>query len=178
MMILQLAPPFSSRSTVDAFSPSAGTRHFAALLELSHDSNKINKRRQQSTWPSSVVRLHQSNDNSAGVVETANTTAASTDVDVIASSASDDDELSMLLEKVEAVFPNGAMLTMTMKDHRPLGCTVEESLNEEDDYVFISRITEGGNAEKAGVQVGDVVVGVTGLFGELTIVMDSGVDKM
>jgi predicted metalloprotease with PDZ domain len=114
------------------------------------------------------ARLNQSSEN-AGVVQSANTTS---------SSSSYDEELALLTEKVEEAFPKGEILTMTMKDHKPLGCTVEESLNEEDDYVFISKITEGGNADKAGLKVGDVVVGVTGLFGELTVVMDSGVEKM
>ena len=41
-------------------------------------------------------------------------------------------------------------------------------------------IVEGvsGNAEKAGMQVGDVIVAVTGLFGEMDTVLLSGVDKM
>jgi predicted metalloprotease with PDZ domain len=88
------------------------------------------------------------------------------------------DEALLIMDKVKEVFPSGTILTMELAEHRPLGCTVEESLNEDDDYVFISKITEGGNAYKAGLQIGDVIVGVTGLFTDLAIVMDSGVDKM
>jgi C-terminal processing protease CtpA/Prc len=144
-----------------------GTRKANTQRSRSH-TFQSSKRRQYSSWPSSVFRLNQSSEN-AGVVQSANTTS---------SSSSYDEELALLTEKVEEAFPKGEILTMTMKDHKPLGCTVEESLNEEDDYVFISKITEGGNADKAGLKVGDVVVGVTGLFGELTVVMDSGVEKM
>ncbi|KAG7346664.1 PDZ domain containing protein [Nitzschia inconspicua] len=159
--MLLVAIAFHSTS---AFAPAA-----TEILPIRHrtigETHALNKRRQLLSWPGTVVRLHQSSD-TARVVESANITSSS------------DDELRMLLEKVEEVFPQGEILTITMKDHRPLGCTIEESLNEEDDYVFISKITEGGNADKAGLRVGDVVVGVTGLFGELTIVMDSGVEKI
>jgi hypothetical protein len=92
--------------------------------------------------------------------------------------ASPNDETSLIVEHVREAFPEGEILTFKLIDHRPLGCTVEESLNKDDEYVFISKITTGGNAEKAGLRVGDVVVGVTGLFGGITIVMESGVDKM
>jgi hypothetical protein len=124
-------------------------------------------RRQQKTrsWPDSVVRLQLSSENAKVVAD--NTSPSSSSV-----------ELVMLMEKVEKLFPEGELLTMTLKDHRPLGCTVEESLNEDDDFVFISNVKEGGNADKLGLKVGDVVVGVTGLFGEVTIVIDCGVEKM
>jgi hypothetical protein len=78
----------------------------------------------------------------------------------------------------EAFSTKAEILTFELKEHSPLGCTVEESLNEEDDFVFISKITQGGCAAKIGLKLGDVIVGVTGLFGELTLVMDSGVEKM
>jgi predicted metalloprotease with PDZ domain len=109
---------------------------------------------QKTSSPSFVVRFQQSNENALS------------------------DELVTLMERVNEVFPAGQVLTMILKDHRPLGCTVEESLNEDDGYVFISKLTEGGFADKAGLKVGDVVVGMTGLFGQVTVVMDSGVEKM
>jgi hypothetical protein len=111
-----------------------------------------------------LIHLHQSSSSSSETVA-ANTTASA-------------DETSMLTEQVEEAFPEGEIMTMVLSDHRPLGCTVDESLDANQDYVFISKITEGGNADKAGLKVGDVIVGVTGLFGELTIVMDAGVEKM
>ena len=91
------------------------------------------------------------------------------------------------------------IMTLTIPDHQPMGCTVEESLDVNDEYVFVSRVSEGGNAEKAGLQVGDVIVAVTGPFGNtqktttsqkeddkdnhnledyLMIVLDAGVEKM
>jgi len=101
-----------------------------------------------------------------------------TEVTSTNTTSSSDDEKSLIMERVQEVFPEGEILTFTLVDHRPLGCTVEESLNEQDDYVFVSKVTPEGNAEKAGLLVGDVIVGLTGLFGGLTIVMDAGVDKI
>jgi len=83
-----------------------------------------------------------------------------------------------LSSRVESFFPNNEIFTIVMEDHVPLGCTVEESLHEEDDFIFISKLTKNGNAEKAGLKVGDVVVGVTGLFGELACTIDSDVEKI
>lgn len=82
--------------------------------------------------------------------------------------------------RIEALFPgdNARVLAIEMIDHVPLGCTVEESLHEDDDCLFVSKITKDGNAEKAGLQVGDVVVGMTGLFGALTGTMESDVEQI
>ena len=83
-----------------------------------------------------------------------------------------------LTSRVETVFPRAEILTITMDDHVPLGCTVEESLHEDDDFIFISKLTKGGNAEEAGLKVGDVIVGVTGLFGDIICTIESDVEKM
>ena len=99
---------------------------------------------------------------------------------------------------VEELYPSAELVTLDIRKHRPLGCTVEESLakveegeNENDDLdnndnsisnrfppVFVSKVTEDGYAEQAGIKVGDVVVAVTGLFGDLEVVAGLGVDKM
>jgi hypothetical protein len=81
---------------------------------------------------------------------------------------------------VQEVYPKAEIMTMTLTKHRPLGCTVEESIDTENDptVVFVSKVVEGGNAENAGVEVGDVLIGVTGFFGEMTPVWQSGVEKM
>jgi C-terminal processing protease CtpA/Prc len=111
--------------------------------------------------------------------ETSNTTIVSSSSESSSTGDKYDDSSSLIVDHVKEAFPEGGeILTFEMVDHRPLGCTIEESLDKNDDYVFISRITPDGNADKAGLKVGDVVVGVTGLFGGLTIVMDSGVEKM
>lgn len=80
--------------------------------------------------------------------------------------------------RVGDIFPDGEILTIEMVDHQPLGCTVEESIEDEDDYIFISKLTDKGSAANAGLQVGDVVVGVTGTFGQLTDVLGASVEKM
>jgi predicted metalloprotease with PDZ domain len=139
------------------------TKGHLILSDVSPISTRI--RRHRTSRSCTYVSLQQSSDNTEIVADDTRLSAPSY-------------ELVMLTEKVEKVFPKGDLLIMTLKDHRPLGCTVEESLNEEDDYVFISKLTEGGNADKAGLKVGDVVVGVTGLFEEVTIVMDSGLEQM
>jgi hypothetical protein len=77
------------------------------------------------------------------------------------------------------VFPTAQFYTFDMPEHRPLGCTVEESLDPLEEYVFVSKVAPGGFADQAGIRVGDVLVAVTGLFGDVkTIVLESGVDKM
>ena len=91
--------------------------------------------------------------------------------------AAEEDAVSVPTKVLE-VFPDAVFLIFEMPEHRPLGCTVEESLDPSDDYVFVSKIVEGGFADQAGIQVGDVVVAVTGMFGDMTIVLESGVDKM
>lgn len=83
-----------------------------------------------------------------------------------------------LFSRVETVFPKAKIVTITLDDHIPLGCTVEESLHEDDDFILITKLTKGGNAAGAGLKVGDVIVGVTGLFGDLTCTLESDVDKM
>lgn len=82
---------------------------------------------------------------------------------------------------VRDAYPIVEILTMTLTEHKPLGCTVEESMDTDNDpsIVFISKIVDGGNAEKVGLQVGDVLIGVTDTFGKImTPVWLSGVEKM
>ena len=83
-----------------------------------------------------------------------------------------------LSSRAESVFPKAQILTIELTDHVPLGCTVEESVHEDDDFIFISKVTSKGNAETSGLKVGDVIVGVTGLFGDMTCTIDSNVETM
>lgn len=89
----------------------------------------------------------------------------------------------------EKLFETATFLEVTLAEHKPLGCTVEESLaavtielaeNEKQKlhYVFLSAVKSGGNAEKAGLLPGDVIVGVTGLFGELENIAGLGIEKV
>ena len=66
-------------------------------------------------------------------------------------------------------------LEIELFPHKPMGCTAEESLAQEE-LVFISKIVEGGPAEAAGLQVGDVICSLTGLFGEMEAAY--GIDKV
>ena len=89
-----------------------------------------------------------------------------------------EDDTSLPTEVAKEIFPSAEFITFELADHRPLGCTIEETLDPDEDYVFVSKVVPGGFAEQAGIQVGDVVVAVTGLFGEMTPVLEAGVDKM
>jgi len=71
----------------------------------------------------------------------------------------------------------------SLKEHKPLGCTIEESLvahpyNPESMPVFVSKIVSGGNAEKAGLKVGDIIIGVSGVFDQPQDVSGVGLDKV
>jgi len=72
-------------------------------------------------------------------------------------------------------------LTFTLDEHKPLGCTAEESLVPSSDgarHVFISKVTEGGNADMAGIEVGDVIVGLSGSFEDVVEVIGSGLNRV
>eukprot|EP00535_Pseudo-nitzschia_heimii_P002226 CAMPEP_0197186764 /NCGR_PEP_ID=MMETSP1423-20130617/14562_1 /TAXON_ID=476441 /ORGANISM="Pseudo-nitzschia heimii, Strain UNC1101" /LENGTH=330 /DNA_ID=CAMNT_0042638165 /DNA_START=122 /DNA_END=1114 /DNA_ORIENTATION=+ len=83
-----------------------------------------------------------------------------------------------LSSRVEKLFPKAQIITTVLPQHVPLGCTVEESLHEDDDCIFISKLTKEGNAEGAGLEVGDVIVAVTGVFGKLECTIDADVEKI
>jgi C-terminal processing protease CtpA/Prc len=76
------------------------------------------------------------------------------------------------------IFPTAQIYTFELAQYRPLGCTVEESMDVSEDYVFVSKVVRGGFADAAGLQVGDVIAGVTGNFGGMTPVLESGIEKM
>mmetsp|Transcript_32324 Transcript_32324/g.68352 ORF Transcript_32324/g.68352 Transcript_32324/m.68352 type:complete len:306 (-) Transcript_32324:291-1208(-) len=68
-----------------------------------------------------------------------------------------------------------------LKEHKPLGCSVEESLANEPDgakYVFVAEVTRGGNADLAGLKVGDVIVQLSGTFDEVVDVNGLGIEKI
>ena len=92
------------------------------------------------------------------------------------------DEASPSLTTAEEAldFLQGAeILELTLPDHRPLGCTVEESLGKlYANVVFCSKVTPDGFAEKAGVKVGDVFLGVSGIFGNVEDVTSAGIERV
>lgn len=73
------------------------------------------------------------------------------------------------------------MHEFTLKEHKPLGCSVEESLANESDnakYVFVAEVTKGGHAARAGLREGDVIVQLSGTFDDVVDVAGLGIDKM
>lgn len=73
------------------------------------------------------------------------------------------------------------LLEYELTEHKPLGCSVEESLAAEPDgakYVFVAEITRGGNAVKGGLKEGDVIVQLSGTFDEVVDVTGLGIEKM
>ena len=77
----------------------------------------------------------------------------------------------------ENLFPNAEFLEFVLSPHRPLGCTVEESLADAR-HIFVSKVAEAGFGGRAGLLPGDVIVGVTDFFGALTDVTGLGIDKV
>jgi hypothetical protein len=77
----------------------------------------------------------------------------------------------------ETLFPGAEFLEFVLSPHRPLGCTVEESLADTR-HIFVTKVAVQGYAGQAGLLPGDVVVGVTNLFGALTDVTGVGIDKV
>jgi len=74
--------------------------------------------------------------------------------------------------------------SLIVEEHKPLGCRVEESLVKDDSkgvgrQVFVARVSEGGNAERSGLIVGDVILQVSNVFGTgLTDVEGLGLERI
>jgi hypothetical protein len=82
----------------------------------------------------------------------------------------DDDDTT----SVDDTNNNDNIITVELRRHKPsLGCTVEESLADPT-ILLVSSVVADGYADTAGLRVGDVVTGLTGLFGlvESTDAMD------
>jgi hypothetical protein len=86
----------------------------------------------------------------------------------------DDDDYTSSKNNDDETNNNNNIITVELRRHKPsLGCTVEESLADPT-LLLISSIVADGYADVAGLRVGDVVTGLTGLFGlvESTDAMD------
>lgn len=84
-------------------------------------------------------------------------------------------------KKLTGSLEKSILLEFELSEHKPLGCSVEESLADEPDgskYVFVAELTHAGNAVKAGLKEGDVIVQLSGTFDELVDVTGLGIDKM
>lgn len=92
----------------------------------------------------------------------------------------------MILNKFQTYYPRTPqqkLLTFTLHEFQPLGLTAEESLAQKDTtgkyhHVFVSKVVESGFADKAGIKVGDVIVGLTGLFGTSECVVGESLEKV
>jgi hypothetical protein len=89
----------------------------------------------------------------------------------------ENDSMSSDVSSAENLFPNAEFLEFLLSPHRPLGCTVEESLADAR-HIFVTKVAEAGFSGRAGLLPGDVIVGVTDLFGALTDVTGLGIDKV
>lgn len=89
---------------------------------------------------------------------------------------------SIILSKVQQHFKSNQIYTYTLTTHKPsLGCTAEESLVRGDDgenFVFISKLVSGGLAANAGIEVGDLIVAVSGTFDALEDVFGESIDRV
>ena len=91
------------------------------------------------------------------------------------------DEDTTTIPKLTGALEKCTLQTFELKSHKPLGCHVEESLAEEPNnakYVFVAEVNNGGNAYKAGIKVGDVIVQLSGTFDEVVDVTGLGIEKM
>ena len=73
------------------------------------------------------------------------------------------------------------VLSFDLEKFKPLGCTAEESLFELENgskSVFIGKLVEDGNAQKAGLEVGDAIVAVSGNFNEVVDVFGLPLEKI
>ncbi len=95
------------------------------------------------------------------------------------------DELdSNILSKIQAQpdLKSNLLYTYNITTHKPsLGFTIEESLVEGingEKFIFISNIVEGGTAARIGLEVGDLIVGVSGTFESVEDVFGQSLDRV
>jgi len=92
-------------------------------------------------------------------------------------------DIRSIKESAKLYFPRAEYFILTLESHKPLGCTAEESLAIENDgakHVFVSKVSEKGNAGMSGLQEGDVVVGLSGAFNDVVPVIGTsgGLDRI
>ena len=96
-------------------------------------------------------------------------------------SADNDATTNGLPPKLTGSLSGSRLHEFELKQHKPLGCSVEESLANEPDvakYVFLADVVEGSNADKIGLRVGDVILQLSGTFDEVVDVAGLGIEKM
>lgn len=98
-----------------------------------------------------------------------------------ASAENDDDDAVNGLPKLTGSLKDSRLYEFELKEHKPLGCSVEESLANEPNeakYVFVAEVNKGGNADKCGLKMGDVIVQLSGTFDEVVDVAGLGIGKI
>ena len=80
------------------------------------------------------------------------------------SSSSSVETTDAIRDELLELYPEAVLHTFNLTQHRPLGCTVEESLGE-GKYVFISKVREDSFGAQGGLQVGDVILACSNVFG-------------
>mmetsp|Transcript_20666 Transcript_20666/g.31073 ORF Transcript_20666/g.31073 Transcript_20666/m.31073 type:complete len:270 (-) Transcript_20666:354-1163(-) len=83
--------------------------------------------------------------------------------------------LTSVKSSAQNPFLDAEVVKISLEEHKPLGCTVEEGLGNDLKPVFVSKIIEGGNAEKGGLQVGDVIIEISGMFEGMEKVLGKGI---
>ena len=102
-------------------------------------------------------------------------------VDASAAYSADDDDAVNGSPKLSGALADSTLHEFELKEHKPLGCSVEESLANEPDgsrFVFVAEVNEGGNAQKGGLRAGDVIVQLSGTFDEVVDVAGLGIEKI
>mmetsp|Transcript_12547 Transcript_12547/g.34806 ORF Transcript_12547/g.34806 Transcript_12547/m.34806 type:complete len:347 (+) Transcript_12547:199-1239(+) len=176
MVVFRLAPKVLSLwavAVILSLGPQQHNQHSNAVglceaFSSSHNSNNGNNRRfrQPTLQRRLLLRLQQQDD--PGRDEDNATTATN--------------DLFFTTQQQGAVgygslFADAEIVDLELLQHRPLGCTVEESLGKSGKYVFISKVKEGGNAQKGGLRVGDVILACSDVFGsELMPIVDTNDD--
>lgn len=95
----------------------------------------------------------------------------------LGSAVSEEQPASDVTDTSSSLFPGSEILEFELAEHKPLGCTVEESLaHPVEKHVFVTKVVDGGFAQQAGLEVGDVLVAVSGIFGDSRGVIGMGID--
>lgn len=131
-----------------------------------------------SVWTSSsaphrrlLLRLHSTDGNtdssSSSSSENTDTPAFFATTTATSNSNSNNDlaNVEFALPQDDPQFANAEFLDVSLSPHRPLGCTVEESLGS-GNYIFFSKVNPDSNGAKGGLQEGDVIVACSNMFGD------------
>jgi hypothetical protein len=134
---------------------------FDRRLSFIHSTREVPRRwHQRPALLQPLPILRYSNQNVEDTTTTSTTTASTASTTSISTSTT-------VVTTIAKTSLTGVVVNVTFSKHRPLGCIIEESLvtnTGRHHIVFITAITSNGNAEQAGLLVGDVIMGVSAAF--------------